>query len=310
MSGKLLFFITFLTISPLSTLWGQNLFASNLYNNLVFSNPSLAGVNDFSLIQLNYKNQWPVDGIYNTYGASVFHSADELNSNIGFILNYDRQLQGVFNTINAGVNYTYKIQTHRRNHILFGLCGLYGYQELNYSNLTFENPLATTPANLSRTFPQFNAGISYMIRETHIIGFSLTNIYPFTDNPLTKREYNISYLGHIETKGYNSLLTYIEPVGNILITSYKTEILTGINFGLYNFKSGFLINFGDFIPNAVTILLGISFENYEFIYSYDLNLSGAVSINPKMAAHEVTFLRKFQYKGRRKRRGAIKCPDI
>lgn len=290
---------------------GQNLFVSNLYNNLVFSNPSFAAFNEYSLIQLNYRNQWPVDGIYNTYGASYFHAAEDLNSNFGAIINYDKQFKGVFNTLAIGGNYAYRLQTGRKSYLLFGIFGSYNLQNLNYSNLSFENPAISIPENQTINYPVINSGISYILNKNHLFGASVVNIYPFVENPLINRGINFSYIGHIEPRSYGrSLITFVEPVANILISNYKLEFLYGANLGFQNLKGGILINQTGISINTVVFLLGISFENYEFIYTYDLNLSTSVTINPKMAAHEVTFLRKFQYKGRRKRRGAIKCPDI
>ena len=121
--------------------------------------------------------------------------------------------------------------------------------------------------------------------------------------------YNLNYVGSIQVKNYYSEIFY-EPVINISSDLTKLQLYYGGNVNYSGFKAGLLINQTELNINALIILLGISFENYDIVYTYDLNLSGAVTLNPKMAAHEVTFLRKFQYKGRRKRRGAIKCPDI
>lgn len=311
MPKKHKYLLVILSMVSHAIILGQNYFVANLYNNLVFSNPSFAAANDFSWIQLNYRNQWPVDGIYNTYGAAYFHDAEDLNSNFGAILNYDRQLKGVFNTYALGANYAFRLQTGRRSFLLFGLSGSYNFQFLNYSILSFENPLAPTPDNQARNFPLLNSGISFLYNETHLIGASVVNIYPFVNNPLVDRGINVSYIGHIEPRSYSrSGISYLEPVANVLWSNYKLEFLYGGNMGIQNFKAGLLLNQTNISLNSVAILLGISFENYEFIYCYDINLSTSVSINPKMVAHEVTFLNKFQYKGRRKRRGAIKCPDI
>lgn len=290
---------------------GQNFFASNLYNNLVFANPSLVSVNDFSLMQLNYRNQWPVAGVYNTYGASYFHNANNLSSNFGLVLNYDRQLKGVISRSSAGFNYSFKLQTSRRDYLFMGFSGSYNLEQLNYSVLQFENQAPNAYNNDQQSYPYFNAGISYFLKEQHLFGASVTNIYPFTlSSPYSQRGFDLQYLGKIEPRGYQRMLIYIEPVISLDFEGARLSSSLGSNLGVYNFKSGLMLNQTNFSINSLTILLGISFDNYELIYSHDLNLSTRVTINPKMAAHEVTFLRKFQYKGRRKHRGAIKCPDI
>lgn len=310
MPKKHKYLIVIISMVSHAIILGQNYFVSNLYNNLVFSNPSFAVANDFSWIQLNYRNQWPVDGIFNTYGVAYFHDAEDLHSNFGAVFNYDRQLKGVYNTYALGANYAFQMQTGRRSYLLLGLSGSYNFQYLNYSNVNFA-PSAPVPENQARNYPLINSGISFLYNETHLIGVSVVNIYPFVTNPLVDRTIHISYIGNIEPRRpTRSSISYIQPVANIRWSNYKFEFLYGGNVGIHNFKAGLLLNQTMRSINSAAILLGISFKNYEFIYSYDINLSTSVSINPKMVAHEVTFLNKFQYNGRRKRRGAIKCPDI
>lgn len=292
------------------SVFSQHIFVSNLYNNLVFSNPSLAGINKFSLLQLNYRNQWPIDGIYNTYVVSYFHSMEKLNSNIGAVFNYDRQYKGFLTNTSLGINYTYKLQVGRRNYLYFGLAGHYYLQRLNYNALTFEDGTTVMAENRSESYPMINTGFTLSLNEEHYIGISATNVVPLADPLFVKQMITLSYLAHIEGARYYSLPSFYEPIAAINLTKEFIEFKYGCNLGFYNVKTGILFSQTGLSINSINLLLGIIYDKYEFIYVYDLNLSGAVTINPKIAAHEVTFLMKFQYKGRRTRKGAIKCPDI
>jgi type IX secretion system PorP/SprF family membrane protein len=292
------------------SIFSQHIFVSNLYNNLVFSNPSLAGINKFSLLQLNYRNQWPIDGIYNTYGVSYFHSMEKLNSNIGAIFNYDRQYKGFLTNTSLGANYTYKLQVGRRNYLYFGLAGHYHLQKLNYNVLTFENAGTTMPENQSSSYPIINTGVTLSLNEVHYFGASATNVIPLADPLFVNQMITLSYIAHIEGASYYSLPSFYEPIAAINLTKEFIEFKYGCNLGFYNVRTGILFSQTGMNINTMDLLLGIIYNNYEFIYTYGLNLSGAVTINPKIAAHEVTFLVKFQYKRRRTRKGAIKCPDI
>jgi hypothetical protein len=66
--------------------------------------------------------------------------------------------------------------------------------------------------------------------------------------------------------------------------------------------------------DALIVLLGTSFKNWSFFYTYDINLSGADSRFSKLAAHEVTFLYQLEYKRNSNKKSskkrAIKCPKI
>jgi hypothetical protein len=52
----------------------------------------------------------------------------------------------------------------------------------------------------------------------------------------------------------------------------------------------------NFSPEALIISAGISWERYNISYSYDVNLKKMHFLSTKMAAHEVTFLYRFEYK--------------
>lgn len=288
---------------------GQNYFVSNSYNNYMFSNPSYVHFFDYSIGQLNYRNQWPVSNLYTSYGVAYFHNAENLNSNFGAIINFDSQYKGTYSKLSGGINYSYKLQTSRKSHLLFGLQAFYNYASTNYSQLQFENQSLARTDIESAQYPTINVGLAYLIFDNHFIGASINNLLADKEFPENELQYKAGYIGRIKAKSYYSNL-YFEPLLHFSTNLDYIQLQYGTNINYNGLKGGLALNQSNLNVNTLIILLGISFENYEFVYTYDLNLSGAVLINPKMAAHEVTFLKKFQYKGRRKRRGAIKCPDI
>lgn len=304
---RIYFFVCF-TLLTGTFATGQNYFVSNLYNNIVFSNPSIPSFNNYSHLQLNYRNQWPVAGMYTTYGASFFHNAKSLNSNFGIILNHDRQLNSAFTSTSIGANYSYSLKTGYRTKLLFGLNGNYVFENLNYNRLNFENPVSWPSER--NNIPVINSGISFVLGNNHLLGFSVINILGNRSSNLTSQEYNVCYIGEIEVRRRGNTPLLVEPLGEVSFKNNFLDISYGVNFGFSALKTGILLSQSNLKVNTATFLLGILYYNYEFIYTYDLNLSGAVSINPKMAAHEVTFLSKFQYKVKRKKHGAIKCPKL
>ena len=302
-------FTLFLVLHLSYIILGQNYFVSNLYNNLVFSNPAYAQFNDYSVAQLNYRNQWPVSNTYTSYGVSYFHNIENLNSNFGAIINYDNQYKGTFTQTAIGLNYAYKLRTGRETHFLFGLQAYYNLASTNYSKLIFENQLTSPTNNERKKYPTINSGFGFLIKNEHFIGISVNNLLGSSTPPINTLLYSASYVGRIKLKNYYSEV-FIEPILHISTNLNYIQFQYGSNINYSGLKAGVLINQTAINLNTFIILLGISFENYDFVYTYDINLSGAITINPKMAAHEVTFLKKFQYKGRRKRHKAIKCPDI
>lgn len=305
---KLLLTLLFSVLSG-HIILAQNYFVSNTYNNLVFSNPTYPHFFDHTIAQLNYRNQWPVSNMYTSYGLSYFHNADKLNCNFGAILNYDNEYNGTFSNLSAGLNYSYKFQASRRSHLIFGLQGLYSQASINYSQLQFEDATAVVMPNEKSIYPTINVGMAYLLQDQHYFGASLINLLSDKDFPNNNLTYTVSYIGHVKMKNYYSSV-YFEPMLYFSTDLAYIQLQYGANLSYDGLKVGFSLNQTEINISTMVFLLGISFENYEFVYTYDLNLSGAVTINPKMAAHEVTFLKKLQYKGRSKRRGAIKCPDI
>jgi type IX secretion system PorP/SprF family membrane protein len=263
--------------------------------------------NEYSVAQFNYRNQWPISNLYTSYGASYFQDSPDLNSNFGAIVKYDNQYNGTFSQSSVGLNYAYKLQIARQTNFLFGLQAFYNYSSANYSNLTFENPTINLPSNESNSFPTINSGIGLLIHKEHFIGISANNLFNFA-NANSNLIINATYIGKYKGNYYSDI-SY-EPLINISSDLNYLQLKYGGNINFSPIKIGFLLSQNGINFNAFVILLGISFENYDIVYTYDLNLSEAVTINPKMAAHEVTFLYKFEYKGRSKHKGAIKCPDI
>lgn len=305
-----LFLSGFFIVVFTQLLCGQNYFVSNLYNNLIFSNPAIASFNNFSFGQLNYRNQWPVADLYTTYGGAYFHSVENLNSNFGVVINHDRQFGSVFTKTSLGLNYAYSLKAGYWNKVLFGISGNYNIENNNFNQLTFENPILNIPENHNVWYPLINSGIAFVFGREHLIGISVNNILGQNTNNLLTREFHLSYIGRIKMKRIGNLPLMFEPIGDVYLKNNLLGSSFGCNLGFSSIKTGILFTQSNLNLSTTTFLLGILYDNYEFIYTYDLNLSGAISINPKMAAHEVTFLRKFEYKGKRKKHRAIKCPKL
>ncbi|MBN2487269.1 MAG: PorP/SprF family type IX secretion system membrane protein [Bacteroidales bacterium] len=291
-------------------IYGQNFFGSNLYNNIVFSNPSICDFSNHSKIQMNYRNQWPVADMYTTYGLAAFYGSERMNSNFGMVLKHDRQLKGVFTNTIIGLNYAYSIKTGYRSHLNFGLNGNYGFEKNDYSKLTFEFPQANMPENKGRSYPYVNTGVSYVFGRKSTLGLSVVNFLGINNSIGNKQEYHACYLGSYRINRRGNYPLEVEPIGSVAFKNNSVHISYGGNIVFSTIKTGVLLGHSNQNLHTTSFLLGILYNNFDFIYTYDLNLSGAISINPKMAAHEVTFLSKLQYKGKRKKRGAIKCPDI
>ncbi|MCG8698248.1 MAG: hypothetical protein MI922_09360, partial [Bacteroidales bacterium] len=78
-----------------------------------------------------------------------------------------------------------------------------------------------------------------------------------------------------------------------------------------NIFGGFYVNQNMFFNmNSVTVLLGTYIGPYHIYYTYDINLYKNLSFLNGFNSNEVTFLMKIRYKNDKRKRKAIKCPDL
>jgi len=291
----------------------QDVHYSNLHENLYQLNPSAITNIKNSLLQLTYRNQWPGSADFVTYSAAFLFSYEELKSTAGIQLYRDDQGKGIIST--TGVNFLYGYHTQLFNSLSLaaGISGSYNIYAVDYSKLQFENN--TTPTiTTGKNYADFSSGLEFGILKQTFLGFSVSNLLAPEISPGNRifRKYCLSYHGTYSLSNqYSHEQFKLEPIIITTLQNSFNEILYGARFNYLNFQGGiYMRQDNKFNFDATIILLGISFGNNNFIYTYDINLSAAESNFNKMASHEVTFLHKFEYTKSRKNKGAIKCPKF
>lgn len=289
----------------------QEYYTSNHSDNLLYLNPSYSNTFNSSLLNINYRNQYPFSSYIN-YNASYFQNIESLHSNFGALLSHEQQNHGIFSHSSISLNYAYKFNISRNSYLSAGLRGGYNLSSVDYSALTFENGNGSYLESQSMYFPDFSFGITAIIEDKTFFGVSINHLFEpgKYNSEKIRRLYSISFSGKYNlSRSYNSNI--FEPIVVLIYQEPRSSVYYGGNLYFFNFIGGVLLH-QDFSFNFsyASILLGISYENYKIIYSYDLNLSRKLLFSHKMAAHEVTFLISLQYKDKRKKRGAIKCPKF
>lgn len=300
---------------PILTIYCQDFHFSNLHENLFKLNPAMITHTKKLTINLSYRNQWPGTSDFINYDGGIFYSSERLKSTGGLHILNDNQGKGIINTTTIALFYAYKTKVGRQFDFAAGLNGSYNIYNANFSELEYENMGSPNiPVNENLKFFDFSAGVEFGINEQTWLGISvshITNIAASSHLSLN-RKFNFSYSGRYNlNSSYGQQEIYIEPLVVASIQNKFTELLYGgrikyeiIYGGIYlrqNFK---------FQMDALIILLGTSFKNWSFFYTYDINLSGVNSRFTKLAAHEVTFLYDLEYKEKRNKKRAIKCPKI
>ena len=324
---KVLTLILFLLFS-ISRVYSQDPYFSQYYNNQLSLNPAFSGEGDVYRTVLHYRNQWPQLGAsFKTYAVAFDAPVELLQGGLGFQLLHDNQGGGMFSQTRGSLSYAYQLQAGREFSINAGFEVSVLQYAFNPSNLILPDMIdgggiPSLPANETISqgteyIPDFAFGMVAGFRQFYA-GAAMHH--------LTKPE--ISLFGTEDTR-MNRKLT-LHAGGNFIVGSrysanplilspnILTQLQSGhnqINYGVYLIKKPFFTglwlrqnyNFG---TSAIIISSGLRFRNYRLTYSYDQNIFNKQLKIPSFGSHEVTLLIEFEYKPKRKKFRAIKCPKI
>lgn len=304
---------------------------SQFYANPLYLNPALAGATECARINLNYRNQWPsLTKAFITYSLTYDQNLSSINSGFGLIVLNDRQGDGALNSVLIGAIYAYNLQVSEGIYIRFGAEAKYYQQHLDWDRLIFAdqiNPVNGSINNISNQSPpektsvavaDFSAGTVIRYYDQFFIGFTADHLtqpnlsfYNDADNILRLKytlhggiNINASQgrLGNIYEKNF-----VIQPQ---ILYMYQQDFQQ-LNAGLYLNKRPIVVgawfrhNFQN--PDAVIILVGLSFKSIKFGYSYDVGLSKIGG--EALGAHEISFAWDFcLYKDKKRKIRAIKTP--
>ena len=294
---------------------GQYFHFSDLHENLYKLNPSYASNVEKLSLQLLYRNQWPGLSDFITYDASIILSSERYKSSTGAYIFRDTQGGGIINNTGFSLLYAYKTRINRDIFFSAGINAALQIYRTNFSGLVLENGQSPAAEDKSVYKPEFSVGINIDLQGKTNFGISLSQLSSiYTRGPMNDgMRYTVSYCGSFVTnRGYSRNTIIVEPIVYASASRVYNELVYGGRVNISGLTGGLYArqNLG-FQFDALIILLGIQLGNMRLFYTYDLNLSGTSARFSNLAAHEVTFLYNLEYKRKtKKRRGAIKCPDI
>ncbi len=283
-------------------------------------NPAFAGITNSPKINLNYRNQWSsIFNAYTTYAASYDQYLQNVNSGIGFAVLMDRAGDGIYNTGNFNIVYSYKLPINQNTYIKGGIqAGLYQVS-LDWDKLVFIDQLdpisgqtqlseENRPDQLSKSYFDVSTGLlvynrlfygGISIFHLNSPNESILNINEGLLNGLPMR---LSLHGgmqiYLSKDNKTKNKPFISP--NILYT--KQDKFQQLNIGAYAGMSSvfagawFRHSFGN--PDAVIFSLGFSKSLFKIGYSYDYTISRLNS--ESNGSHELSVLINFEKENRRK----------
>lgn len=124
--------------------WAQDPNYSQFYNNPIYYNVAMTGINDGTTIRNNVRNLWgPIPGRFNTVTASV--DAQSIYK-MGFGLNFYSDIAGeaYLRTLGGYLAYSYRLVDTRNFIIQTGVAGGFVSKSIDWSKLVFSNQVDET----------------------------------------------------------------------------------------------------------------------------------------------------------------------
>lgn len=322
---KLYGILTLLLSANLS--FAQDPHFSNFFSALPYLNPASIAMVQVPRIGATYRNQWPaMNSAFVTYCASFIQPVERMSSAFGATLIHDNQAKGaIVKTSLSGV-YAYTVKVSDLIRLTGGLGLSYVFQNVNESRFIFESDITGNSAgsepidfeNYRSGYGDFSLGINLNYDDRYYSGIAVTHLTRPVRRNGEPELLSLSRRYTLHLGGQFNVFPHFRSKDIMLLPGIQfqqqqnyQEFVYGANceinpfiFGLWA-RQDIGFNF-----DAIIILAGFSWQTYNFYYAYDVNMKNIQFFSTGMGAHEVTFLYRFQYNGKRKNRGALKCPKI
>lgn len=151
-------------------LWAQDPNFSQFYNNPVYYNPSMTGINNGLSVRLNSRNLWaPIPGKFNTYSGGI-EAQTAFRTSLGCHAYSDVAGEAMLRTTGGYFTYSYRPVDNKNFVVQAGLGGGFITKSIDWSKLEFSDqydetlgkirPSAFGAPNYNKvSYADFNAGV-------------------------------------------------------------------------------------------------------------------------------------------------------
>ena len=330
MAVKRLLTIAFVVLG-LSSVYGPDPHFTQFYANPLYLNPAYAGIKQCPKFNLNYRNQYPVLGVYQTYSASFDQYVDALNGGLGVLIMQDEAANGALSLTEASLIYSYHLNVTRDFSVLFGAQGTFRQRSIDWTGLTFPDQIDPFYGFVKPTneIPPDNTANSHLDLTFGILGFTEKFFVGLTASHVTEPNEAFFSTNKLPLKVSAQMGATI-PLGrkrlyndldNLLIPHLVFQSQGGANHltGGVSFNRGPLtggLGYRQAIrsvstnPDALVFILGVAPNDvpWTFGYSYDFTISPLK--NTLGGAHEISMSYQLPCRARAARYSEIKCPKF
>lgn len=273
-------------------------------------NAVTTSLNEQSLLLLDYQNFWPeIPSAFNTITLGYHQYIDAVNGAASIGLTRNSEAGGRLTQTSGHFSYAQRLRLTRDSYLAVGLVSTLNHSfrdDLNVIGPAGEDIEGGTGTVAS---PDFSLGAGYA-NNAHFIALYYNNVLHAFENSNTHIDLSYKYKYMLRDR-FND--NYIAPFAAVMYYPDHQYMMQTVGVSvLYN---SVILNVyerggGRQIMNDLIIGGGYRFDPYTVHYAYAANVNNLSVTTGRNGAHEVTFLVELQYKGKRNKRGAIKCPDI
>jgi type IX secretion system PorP/SprF family membrane protein len=305
----LLFVVSFVQIHAQDPIFSQ-FFAAPLH-----LNPAFAGVSHAPRFLLNHRNQWPSwPNAYQTYAIAYEQALPFLNSGIGASITADDAGNGIYQTRQLSLFYSYQIKANDDLALKFGIEAGAFRSQLAWDKLVFGDQLdpvnglgstgkgnsteETRPGNLGNNQLDFSAGILAFSKKFYG-GISLQHLNNFNENLLNTGSTAL-LVGHplrfsvhggaqfdLGGNGRNGHASFFAPNALFVNQAGFSQLMLGGYLGFGPVFAGAWYRNSGKNPDAVIGLIGYRYGVLRIGYSYDVTLSN-LSLSRTGGSHEIS----------------------
>ena len=327
---KVLFYLFLVLTLPVGVA-AQDVMFSQSYASPLYLSPSFAGLTDGSRLTLNYRDQWPgIPGTYRSMAFTADHFFKEYSSGLGLMFVRDDQGNGQLVKQDIGILYAYEFEVVRDIYVRPGIQFKYAEQKIDPSALIPPEDINPDDGTIlpggrsyivTDSYKRFDASASAMIYSDFFwAGVAVDNLVKkdigFTDIE-TYVPVKTTIYGGYKIRYREAGRKHDEQSVSLALNYFLQDQFQQLDVGAYWYINplemglwyrGIPFATSDNLSNndAIVMILGISFGNIRFSYSYDYTLSDLAGSSN--GANEFAIMFRFN-KGHKKKayRGAMPC---
>ncbi|MCQ2974270.1 MAG: PorP/SprF family type IX secretion system membrane protein [Bacteroidales bacterium] len=313
---------------------------SQFYSCPLYLAPSYAGAIDASRLVVNYRNQWPESGTFNTYAVSYDQHFDKIKSGVGLMALRDEAGDGNLALTTIDVCYSWYTKVSREWTVRPGISFKYNKRSVDFEKLVF-NDMIDENGDITRltaeTAPLTNK--PYIDMQVSCLGYSDKYWGGFSVDHLLRPKTSLynddSYREDIKVSAFGGAKLYVggpsrsagrrnkDDMQSVSFTAlYEYSKLSDqLSLGAYWNKNPFTLGMWvrgipvavreDSYSNldAIILLIGYKIFDLHIGYSYDFSIGELLSTTG--GAHEISVMYEFKTAAKaKKRHTAISCPRL